>query len=152
MSSFLTMSPPVPTHRVSRWRPWLILFGIGVAWKVVVFTLGAAMPRWMVGDGIAHLPHGVQRYARSAQALALPLWNLPIWNVPIERFGLVRAVRVLRVETVRVQTPTDSVAGASCGNLQATVRAYTYFGIPYGEARTLCDTAILQSRLFRRHR
>lgn len=147
MSSFLTMSTLAPTRRASRWRPWLIVFGVGVAWKVVVFTLGAAMPRWMVGDGIAHLPVDVQSYAQTAQALALPVWNLPI-----ERFGLVRAVRVLRVDTVRVHTPADSAAGASCGNLQATVRAYTYFGIPYGEARTLCDSAILQSRLFRRAR
>ena len=147
MSSFLTMSSPAPTRRASRWRPWLILFGIGVAWKVVVFTLGAAVPRWMVGDGIAHLPRGVQGYAQSAQALALPLWDMPI-----ERLGLVRAMRVVRVDTVRAHTAADSIAGASCGNLQATVRAYTYFGIPYGEARTLCDTVILQSRLFQRSR
>lgn len=140
------VTAPAPLHR-SRWRPWVFLLMIGVAWKVVVFTLGAAVPRWMVGDGVAHLPPGVRGYAQHAQALALPLWNLPI-----ERLGLVRATRVLRVDTVRAATPADSAAGASCGHLQATVRAYTYFGIPYGEARMLCDTAIVYSRLSRRGR
>ena len=136
-----------PFLRSSRWRPWLVLFGIGIAWKIVVLTLGAAVPRWVVGDGIEHLPLNLQPYAIAAQATARPRWDLPI-----ERLGVIRAQRVVRVDTLRATTAADSLAGASCGNLQATVRAYTYFAIPYGEVRTLCASGEVQYRLFRRRR
>lgn len=133
--------------RVFRRRPVLFLLGFGVAWKVVVFTLGAAVPRWMVGDGIAHLPPAEQPYATTAQMVAGPLWNLPI-----ERLGLVRALRVVRVDTAHGLSPADSATGAACGNLQATVRAYTFFGIPYGEARTLCTRGEVRYRVFPKRR
>lgn len=128
---------------VARWRPWFIVFGIGIAWKVVVLTLGAAVPRWVIGDGIAHLPAETRNYAQAAQATVRPLWNLPI-----ERWGVVRALRVERVDTAIGLSPDDSVRGARCGNLRATVRAYTYFAIPYGRARTLCDVGQVEYRLF----
>lgn len=133
--------------RSPRWRPWVLVIAFGIAWKVIVLTLGVAVPRWVIGDGVAHLPQHVQPYAMTAQVTARALWDLPV-----ERLGVVRALRVMRVDTARVLSQRDSVVGAACGNLQATVRAYTYFAIPYGEAQTLCDSGVLQYRVFRRDR
>ena len=142
-----------------------MLAGISVGWKLVVLTLGIAVPRWVIGDGIAHLPLPQQAYALQAKAMALPLWNHPL-----ERFGLVRALRVISVDssvdssvgvdssalaaradaTPRPRPGRRSIAAAPCVGVGATVRAYTYFAIPYSEARLGCGTGVVEYRVFRR--
>jgi len=124
----------------SRWRPWLLLLGISVAWKVVVLTLGAAVPRWLIDDGLEHIPAAMQPYANQARATALSLWGRPI-----ERTGIIRLVRVVSVDTV-----VGGDAG-DCGGKTARVRAYTFFAIPYSEVRTICDRGIVEYRVFHRH-
>jgi hypothetical protein len=124
----------------SRWRPWLLLLGISVAWKVVVLTLGAAVPRWLIDDGVEHIPAAMQPYANQARATALSLWGRPI-----ERTGIIRLVRVVSVDTV-----VGGDAG-DCGGKTARVRAYTFFAIPYSEVRTICDRGIVEYRVFHRH-
>ena len=124
----------------SRWRPWLFLLGISVAWKVLVLTLGAAVPRWLIDDGLEHIPATMQPYASQARATALALWD---W--PIERTGIVRLVRVVSVDTV------VSADAGGCGGKTARIRAYTFFAIPYSEVRTVCDRGIVEYRVFRRH-
>jgi len=126
--------------RRSRWRPWLLLLGVSVAWKVVVLTLGAAVPRWLIDDGLEHIPAAMQPYANQARATALSLWDRPI-----ERTAIVRLVRVVSVDTV-----VSGDAG-NCGGKTARVRAYTFFAIPYSEVRTICDRGIVEYRVFRRH-
>lgn len=134
-----------------RYRTWIVLAGISVGWKVVVLTLGAAVPRWVIGDGIAHLPLAQQAYALEAKAIAMPLWDHPI-----ERFGIVRALCVMRVDSIPVVAPPLVGAGvwkaepASCRGMGATVRAYTFFAIPYSEARLGCGTGVVEYRVFRR--
>lgn len=127
--------------RRSRWRPWLLLLAFSVAWKVVVLTLGAAVPRWLIDDGVEHIPLAMQPYATQARATALSLWD-----GPIERRTLVQLVKVMSVDS----TQTD--AQASCGGKSARVRAYTYFAIPYSEVRTVCDSGVVEYRVFRRRR
>ena len=129
------------SRRRSRWRPWLLLLGVSVAWKVLVLTLGAAVPHWVIDDGLDHIPLSMQAYATQARATALSLWDKPI-----ERTGLVRLVRVVSV---------DSAHGSdlgSCGGKSARVRAYTFFAIPYSEVKTVCDSGVVEYRVFRRHR
>jgi len=126
--------------RGSRWRPWLLLLGISIAWKVLVLTLGAAVPRWLIDDGLEHIPATMQPYASQARATALELWDRPI-----ERTGIVRLVRVVSVDSV-VSGDADD-----CGGKTARVRAYTFFAIPYSEVRTICDRGIVEYRVFRRH-
>ena len=133
-----TNSPPAPSRR-SRWRPWLLLLGFSVAWKVIVLTLGAAMPRWMIDDGIDHIPLAMQPYATEARATALALWD-----GPIERLTLVRLVRVMSVDSAQ------TTAAGGCGGNSARVRAYTFFAIPYSEVRTVCDRGVVEYRVFRR--
>jgi len=125
----------------SRWRPWLLLLGVSAGWKLVVFTLGAAVPHWLINDGVEHLPAAMQPYASEARVTALALWDSPI-----ERTGIVRLVRVVSVDTVRSADASD------CGGKTARVRAYTFFAIPYSEVRTVCDRGIVEYRVFRRHR
>ena len=127
--------------RGSRWRPWLILLGFSIAWKVVVFTLGAAVPAWVIDDGVEHIPASMQPYANQARATALALWD-----GPIERRTLVRLVRVVSVDSTAGEAP------ARCGGKSARVRAYTFFAIPYSEVRTVCDTGVVEYRVFRRRR
>jgi len=118
-----------------------LLLGVSVAWKVLVLTLGAAVPRWLIDDGLEHIPAAMQPYASQARATAMALWDRPI-----ERTGIVRLVRVVSV---------DSVVGGDagdCGGKTARVRAYTFFAIPYSEVRTICDRGIVEYRVFRRHR
>ena len=122
------------------WRPWLILAAISVGWKVLVLTVGAALPQWVVGDGIDHLPPALRPYAEQAKGTAIALWS-----GPLERRGLVRAVRVVSVDSNALG---DSAA--RCNGLQAQVRAYTYFAIPYSEVRTVCDAGVVVYRVFRR--
>lgn len=125
----------------SRWRLWLALFALSVAWKVVVLTLGAAVPRWLIGDGIGHLPVAARPYAQQARATALALWD-----APIERHTVVQSVRVVSVDSA------GGAASGACGGKTARVRAYTYFAIPYSEVRTVCDRGVVEYRVFpRRH-
>jgi hypothetical protein len=117
------------------------LLAVSVAWKVVVLTLGAALPRWVIDDGIEHVPAAMQPYAREARATALALWD-----APMERGTVVRSVRVLSVDTV----PGDR--SGRCGGKTARVRAYTFFAIPYSDVRTVCDSGVVEYRVFRRRR
>lgn len=136
----------------------MILVGISVGWKVLVLTLGAAVPRWVIGDGLDRVPEGSRAFARQAKVTALSLWNHPI-----ERLGLVQALRVIRVDSAAPRVTTTSSGGdvqpsalrgaapaGSCNGRSATVRAYTYFAIPYSEVRTTCDTGVVEYRVFRR--
>src|SRR5690349_21471571 len=132
--------PQVPAvKRRSRWRPWLYLLAFIIGWKVVVLTLGAAMPRWMLDDGSDHIPVSLQPYATEARATALALWD-----GPIERRTLVRLVRVVSVDS------TEADASDECGGKSARVRAYTFFAIPYSEVHTVCDRGVVEYRVFRR--
>ena len=135
-----TMRGQTPFSR-SRWRPWVLLLGISVAWKGLVLTLGAAVPHWFIDDGLEHIPAAMQPYAGQARATAMALWDRPI-----ERTGIVRLVRVISVDSV-----VSGEAG-DCGGKTARVRAYTFFAIPYSEVRTICDRGIVEYRVFRRHR
>ena len=97
MSSQTTRIPTpqaMPTHPAPgrRWRMWIILAAVSVGWKVFVLTVGAAVPRWLITDGIAQLPAPLQDYGREAKRTALTLWD-----GPIERHGVVRTVRVMSV-------------------------------------------------------
>jgi hypothetical protein len=136
---------------------WIILGAISIGWKVLVFTVGAAVPRWLITDGIAQLPQPLQAYGLEAKRTALTLWN-----GPIERYGVVRTVRIVSVHVsdsvgggdapralATVAGAADSAAAARCDGHGAVVRAYTYFGIPYSEARTRCDTGVVEYRVFR---
>jgi hypothetical protein len=113
----------------------------------------------------------MQEYGREAKRTALTLWD-----GPLERHGLVRTVRVMSVhlsDTLDAGSPAESTpspttspttsptataatlpAGAAeqCDGHGAVVRAYTYFGIPYSEARTRCDTGVVEYRVFRRRK
>lgn len=149
------VAPPSKAPR--RVKPWMILVGISIGWKIVVLTLGAAVPRWVIGDGLDLVPFASRAYAQQAKMTALTLWDHPL-----ERLGIVQALRVIRVDSAvapsagRGGTPAArSAAGArgstaSCNGRTATVRAYTYFAIPYSEARTVCDTGVVEYRVFRR--
>ena len=139
-SRFATVRDAMMARR-SRWRPWFLVLGISIGWKVLVLTLGAAMPHWVIDDGFDHIPTSMQPYASQARATALALWD-----TPIERTGLVRLVRVVSVDSVR----GEDIRG--CGGKSARVRAYTFFAIPYSEVRTVCDSGVVEYRVFRRHR
>ena len=132
-------SAPVPPRWRSR-RTLVILAAISIGWKVLVFTLGAALPRWLVSEGIDELPAESRAYGESARATAIALWN-----GPVERRGLIRRVRVMSVDSVR-----DSMLPDGCDGRSARVRAYTYFAIPYSEVRTVCDSGEVLYRVLRR--
>ena len=119
-----------------RWRMLLILGSISIGWKVLVFTLGAALPKWLIDDGIASIAPDRRAYAAEAKKSAVLLWN-----GPIERHGFVRAVRVMRV---------DSLPASACAGYGARIRAYTYFAIPYSEVQTTCDRGVVLYRVFKR--
>lgn len=126
-----------------RWRSRRTLFvlaAISIGWKLLVFTLGAALPRWLVSDGIAELPPEWRAYGDSARTTAIALWS-----GPVERRGLIRLVRVMSVQNA----PHPSMP-SGCDGRSARVRAYTYFAIPYSEVRTFCDTGIVEYRVLRR--
>jgi len=131
----------VEAARRRRMRLWLTLASISIGWKVLVFTLGAALPRWFIDDGLAALPVEARGYGAEARQTALGLWN-----GRIERLGFVRSVRVMSVDTL----PTDQHAGCAGPPLGARVRAYTYFAIPYSEVRTRCESGVVEYRVFRR--
>lgn len=134
-------APATPTRGMSpekrrRWRMLIILGAISLGWKILVFTLGAALPKWLIDDGIASIAPDRREYAAAAKQTAIQQWN-----GPIERHGVVRAVRVLRV---------DSSATTTCAGYGARVRAYTYFAIPYSEVQTTCDSGVVLYRVFKR--
>jgi hypothetical protein len=108
---------------------------------VIVLTLGAAVPRWFIDDGDTHIPTAMRPYANEARQTALALWD-----GPMERSTVVRRVRVMSVDSARSGT------SESCGGKSARVRAYTFFAIPYSEVRTVCDSGVVEYRVFRRHR
>lgn len=135
-------SPGGAASRLPSRRTLIILAAISLGWKLLVFTLGAALPRWLVSDGLDELPPQYRSYGDSARATAIALWN-----GPIERRGLIRTVRVMSVESLA--TPDLPVG---CDGRSARVRAYTYFAIPYSEVRTLCDSGVVEYRVLRRRR
>ena len=135
-------SAPPPRGR-SRRRLLLTLGAISIGWKVLVLTLGAAVPRWMIDDGVGALPSDLRPYARDAKVSASRLWN-----GPIERHGVVRTLRVVSVRRVPGAHASDAAA-RRCGGLEARVRAYTYFAVPYSEARLVCDSGVVEYRVFR---
>jgi hypothetical protein len=137
----LAASPPRSKSEKRR-RAVLTLLGISVGWKVIVFTVGAALPRWFMDDGIAAQPAELRPYARNAKRNAAALWN-----GRIERYGVVRLVRVVSVD--RPEAATAVTASSRCGGLGARVKAYTYFGVPYSEARMTCDSGVVEYRVFR---
>lgn len=106
-----------------------------------MLTVGAAVPHWLIDDGLDHIPLAMQPYALQARATALSLWNRPI-----ERSTLVRLVRVMSVDS------TGAESLGRCGGKSARVRAYTFFAIPYSEVRTHCDSGVVEYRVFRRNR
>jgi hypothetical protein len=133
---------------------------------VLVFTLGAAIPRWLLTDGIAELPAAHRAYGSASLLVARALFD-----TPLERLGgLVRQVRVVSVDSVagdRADAGVGAAAGGRYGGaefaafgtpatasggacvLGARVRAYTYFAIPYSEVRTRCDRGVIEYRVFR---
>lgn len=128
-------------------RLWLILAGVSIGWKVIVLTLGAAVPRWVIGDGLDLVPPDARVFAQQAKITALGLWSHPI-----ERLGIVQALRVMHIDSLPTAASTGVKAASvhRCNGRSATVRAYTYFAIPYSEARTTCDSGVVQYRVFRR--
>jgi hypothetical protein len=129
--------------RRRRWKLAWTLAAISVGWKLLVFTLGAAMPHWLIDDGVAQLPLAMQPYGIQARETARELWN-----GPLERHGVVRKVRVVSVYPASTSATTlASDAGCRFG---ARVRAYTYFAIPYSEVRTVCGRGVVEYRVFRR--
>jgi hypothetical protein len=134
---------PAPRRRGSRRRTLLILASISVGWKVLVFTLGAALPHWLLTDGVAELPAPHREYGIASLATARALYN-----TPVERLGgVVQRVRVVSVDSVPAAGDADPVS-APC-LLGARVRAYTYFAIPYSEVRTRCGRGVIEYRVFR---
>lgn len=135
-----TKAPVAPPGRWRSRRTLLVLAAISIGWKVLVFTIGAALPHWFLSDGIADLPPELRAYGDSARLTAIALWN-----GPVERRGLIRTVRVMSVENApRADMPTG------CDGRSARVRAYTYFAIPYSEVRTLCESGTVEYRVLRR--
>ena len=138
----VAIDPELARRRQARRRTFVVLASISVGWKVVLFTLGAAVPRWLIADGVSELPTSHQAYGAASLATARALYD-----TPVERYGrVVQRVRVMSVE------PTASHAGgttdAGCG-VGARVRAYTYFAIPYSEVRTRCARGVIEYRVFR---
>lgn len=155
MSQSLAAIPAVPgvvildadaRRRRSRRRTLLILGAVSVGWKVVVFTLGAAIPRWLIADGVAELPAAHRAYGAASLATARSLFDSPV-----ERFGrVVQRVRVVSVDSI-TPPPAEGAGGArpiaaGC-MIGARVRAYTYFAIPYSEVRTRCELGVIEYRL-----
>jgi hypothetical protein len=136
-------SPTTPAGRRSRRRLLLTLGAISLGWKVLVLTLGAAVPKWVIDDGVGALPSELRPYARDAKVTAARLWN-----GPIERHGVVRTLRVVSVSRVS-DARAAGAAARRCGGLEARVRAYTYFAVPYSEARLVCDSGVVEYRVFR---
>jgi hypothetical protein len=130
-------------RRSKRRRTLFILAGISVGWKLLVFTVGAALPHWLLTDGVAELPASDRPYATASLATARALYD-----TRLERLvGVVRRVRVVSVDSV-TRDAADAAGAAPCA-IGARVRAYTYFAIPYSEVRTRCGRGVIEYRLFR---
>ena len=129
-------------RRRARRRTMLVLASISVGWKVLVWTVGAAIPRWLIVDGVDRLPAEQQAYGTAALATARALFD-----TRAERY--MRIVQRVQVVSV-VSDPMDGRvgAGAPC-TVGAHLRAYTYFAIPYSEVRTRCDHGVIEYRVFR---
>jgi hypothetical protein len=123
-----------------RWRLWLLLAMVSLSWKVLVLTVGSALPRWLLDDGLTNVSPELRPYSMQATTIARALWS-----GPIERHS-VRHVRLVSIERV------PGGGGERCGGLRARVRAYTFFAIPYSEVRTSCDTGVVEYRIIRRRR
>jgi hypothetical protein len=131
-------APSTPAPRRWRGRRALItLAAISIGWKLLLFGVGGTMAALLVDDGLAAVPAELQPYGAEALGIARALWANPL-----ERLG-VRGVRVVSVERLA------DASGAPCG-LGAHVRAYTFFAIPYSEARTVCDRGTVEYRVLRR--
>ena len=81
---------------------------------------------------------------------------MPLWDHPLERLGVVRALRVMHLErdTPVAATPAGAApprpdAPRACEAGVAIVRAYTFFAIPYSEARVACGIGVIEYRVFR---
>lgn len=117
----------------------MILGSISIGWKLFVLTAGAAVPHYLIDDGLKQVPAEFVPYGTQAREIARDLWG-----GRLERY----AVRKIRLVSV-ARTPGDGGA-AHCGGLNAHVRAYTYFALPYSEVRTICDSGVVEYRVFRR--
>lgn len=124
-----------------RWRMLLILGSISIGWKLFVLTAGAAVPRYFIDDGLKQVPAEFVPYGTQAREIAKDLWG-----GRLERY----AVRKIRLVSVG-RTASDGGA-ARCGGLNAQVKAYTYFALPYSEVQTVCDSGVVEYRVFRRDR
>ncbi|MDQ6829158.1 MAG: hypothetical protein M3081_09870 [Gemmatimonadota bacterium] len=122
-----------------RKRAVLILLAISIGWKVVVLTLGHAIPQWFIDDGLASAQPDLRPYGAQARETARVLWSGAIERHAVRKIRLVSVARV-----------DGDARAARCGGLNARVRAYTYFAIPYSEVRTVCDSGIVEYRVFRR--
>lgn len=136
-------------RRSNRRRTLLILGAISVGWKLVVFTVGAALPHWLLTDGVADLPASHRAYGMASLVTARALFD-----TPVERLArIVQRVRVLSVDSVPRLEAADEGAQAAQGAapcaIGARVRAYTYFAIPYSEVRTRCAHGVIEYRVFR---
>lgn len=127
------------THKKKRLRPWLVLFAVGLVWKLLVITVGTALPKWLIDDGVEAQPDSLRAYARSAKDIAFK-----VFTNPIERVGIVQDVRVMDITRVAADS-TDA-----CGGLRARVRVYSYFNLPYSEVRTTCAQGVIAYRLIPR--
>jgi hypothetical protein len=137
----------VARRRATRRRTLYVLGAISVGWKVLVFTVGAALPQWLVTDGVSELPASHRAYGTASLATARALFD-----TPAERLGrVVQRVRVVSVDSVAGRDTSRATAAGGAGGcvLGARVRAYTYFAIPYSEVRTRCEHGVIEYRLFR---
>ena len=110
----------------------LSLLVIGLA---VTALIGWAVPRWLVGDGVEEFRSDPERHSMAAEAHDL---TLRLQESPIERL-FIPGVRVVRVE----REPGHCEAGEPgasepMADFTATVRLYSWFGIPAGEVRVSC--------------
>lgn len=134
-------APTTPTSGTvnRRWRMLLILGSISIGWKVFVLTAGAALPHYFLDDGLKQVPAELVPYGTQAREIARDLWGGRIERMAVRKIRLVSVARV----------PGDETA-AHCGGLNAHVRAYTYFALPYSEVHTVCDRGVVEYRVFRR--
>jgi hypothetical protein len=136
---------PSPDGRSGRRRRLLIAaIAVSVSWKVLVLGVGGALSRALIDDGLAEVAPENRAYGQQALATARALWS-----GPLERHGVVRRLHVVRIDRVAADnTDADGDADAArCGGLTARVRAYTFFAIPYSEARTVCDRGTVEYRV-----
>ncbi len=130
---------PSQSSGYKRKRVLLTLLAISIGWKVVLLTIGHAIPRWLIDDGLAATQPELRPYGAQARETARVLWG-----------GAIERHAVRQIRLVSVERRDDYGPAARCGGLNARVRAYTYFAIPYSEVRTVCDSGVVEYRGFRR--